>query len=77
MKDGRILGDSNDLKYTHHPDNSLTIHTVQPEDEGQYFCVASNEVDKARIKVQVTVVGKLKNNTVIFLSSKAACVRRC
>jgi len=39
-------------------DGTLRIVNVQPEDEGDYICVAYSSSGKATIKIQLTVQGR-------------------
>lgn len=58
-RDGKILQNSNDFRTNYFEDRAtLHISRVFPEDEGEYTCVAINNIGKAYSSACIIVDGK-------------------
>lgn len=65
-KDGRILPHSSDFRTNFCDDRAtLSINRVYPEDEGEYTCVASNNIGKSYTSACIIVDGTC-NWSIVF-----------
>lgn len=62
-RDGKVLGNSTDFQIAYRDDRAtLHIRRVFPEDEGEYSCVAINNIGKAYSSAFLIVDGKINLN---------------
>ena len=77
-QDGVVLGESSRWKFIDEEENhTLVIYEVQPEDAGQYACVAINSVGKSTCTARLDVESECLSLSAVSLGERICCCCCC